>query len=263
MKKRTPHKSRIALIVVLSILGVLILAGAAFYIWTTTPLPAMPEAISAMQTDKLVDVTATHGWLVFSPKLAIQTLNPAALSTGFIFYPGARVDYRAYAPAAREIAARGYLVVIVPMPLNLAIFGAEKASDVIAFFPKVQHWAIGGHSLGGAMAAQYAAAHPALIQGLIFWAAYPASDNDLSKTHLKVVSISGSLDGLATPDKVQASAPILPPNTTWVVIQGGNHAQFGWYGDQPGDQTATTPRQVQTNVIVQSTVNGLSALILK
>ena len=263
MKKRTPHKSRIALIVVLSILGVLILAGAAFYIWTTTPLPAMPEAISAMQTDKLVDVTATHGWLVFSPKLAIQTLNPAALTTGFIFYPGARVDSRAYAPAAREIAARGYLVVIVPMPLNLAIFGVEKASDVITFFPKVQHWAIGGHSLGGAMAAQYAAAHPALIQGLIFWAAYPASDNDLSKTHLKVVSISGSLDGLATPDKVQASAPILPPNTTWVVIQGGNHAQFGWYGDQPGDQTATTPRQVQTNVIVQSTVNGLSALILK
>lgn len=255
-------KKRI-IIIIASIVVVLILAGGGFYLWASTPLPAMPEAISAANPDRLVDVTTKQGWLVFSPKLPIQMMNPTARTTGFIFYPGARVDYRSYAPMARGIATHGYTVVIVPMPLNLAIFGVDQASDVEAVFPTIKFWAIGGHSLGGAMACQYIANHPDKVQGLVLWAAYPGSTDDLSKFNLKVASISGSIDGLATPEKVHASIPLLPVSTTWVYIQGGNHSQFGWYGDQPGDNAAVITRQAQMAIVVQSTVDILKNLAFK
>ena len=77
------------------------------------------------------------------------------------------------------------------MPLNLAVFGTGKADAVIKAYPDIKHWAIGGHSLGGAMAAGFAHNHPDAIDGLVFWAAYPASNNSLAGSNLKVTSISG------------------------------------------------------------------------
>lgn len=102
---------------------IVILAGA-FVIWGETPAQPMPEALAALQSDSVVTVT-TGSRLVFQPADDIY-------QTGFIFYPGGRVDYRAYAPMARAIAGEGHLVVIPRMPLNLAVFGVEKASDVLA-----------------------------------------------------------------------------------------------------------------------------------
>jgi len=78
---------------------------------------------------------------------------------------GARVDARAYSPAGQAIAAEGYQVVIVPMPLNLAGFAINRASKVITAFPHIVHWVIGGHSHGGAMAASFAYNNPATVKG--------------------------------------------------------------------------------------------------
>src|SRR5512135_761553 len=202
---------RIFLVLVCLVLG---LFTTGFVVWGETPAQPMPEALAALQSDAQVTVTAGK-WLVFTPAKSQPT-------TGFIIYPGGRVDYRAYAPAAHQIAAQGYLVVIVRMPLNLAVFGANTAQDVLAAYPQIRRWAIGGHSLGGAMAAAFASTHPNSIQGLALWAAYPASSDDLSDSSLRVVSIFGSLDGLATGEKMDASRPLLPADTTWVPITGGN-----------------------------------------
>ena len=98
------------------------------------------------------------------------------------------------------------------------------------------------------------------MQGLFFWAAYPASSDDLSSQTLAVASISASLDGLATPAKIDASRLLLPFSTAWVVIEGGNHAQFGWYGDQPGDNPALISREVQQQQAVESTLSLLRAV---
>jgi dienelactone hydrolase len=240
---------RIALLVV----GLLLVVTAAgFVLWGSNPLPAMPEAQSTLVSDSQVTV-ATDKRLVFSPA-AVQP------STGLIIYPGGHVDDRAYAPTARQIAARGYLVVIVPMPLSLAVLDAGAAADVIAAYPHIRHWAVGGHSLGGAMAANFAKAHPGAVDGLVLWASYPASGDDLSASTLPVVSISASLDGLATRAKIDASRALLPADTTWVVIQGGNHAQFGWYGDQPSDNIAAISRQDQQAQIVQATAALLESI---
>ncbi len=155
-------------------------------------------------------------------------------TTGFIIYPGGRVDYRAYAPMAHQLAAHGFVVLIPRMLLNLAVFGIEKASEGIASEPTVKHWVIGGHSLGGSMAANYLFKHPDQFDGLVFLASYPASSDDLSAYTGKVLSISGSLDGLATPAKITASRALLPKDAQFVEIEGGNHAYFGWYGNQSG-----------------------------
>jgi pimeloyl-ACP methyl ester carboxylesterase len=226
---------------------ILLIAIAGFVIWAETPLGPMPEAEAALQSDAMVQVV-TDPWYTFMPTGEVK-------ETGFILYPGGRVDPVSYAPTARAIAEAGYPVVLVPMPLNLAVFGAGKAADVVAAYPEVTRWAIGGHSLGGAMAANFTARNPDAVEGLVFWAAYPASSDDLSSLGtLAVSSISATNDGLATPDKIDASRPLLPPSTTWLPIQGGNHAQFGWYGPQPGDGEPTITREEQQAQVVAATV---------
>jgi predicted alpha/beta-hydrolase family hydrolase len=238
--------------ITLLFLGLLVMAASGFVLWGSNPLPAMPEAQSALISDAHVTVS-TDRWLAFWP----TDVSP---STGLIIYPGGHVEAHAYAPAARLIATQGFLVVIVPMPLSLAVLDAGAAADVIAAYPQIQHWAVGGHSLGGAMAANFAKSHPGAVDGLVLWASYPASSDNLSASALRVVSISASLDGLATRPKIDASRALLPADTSWVVIQGGNHAQFSWYGDQPGDNAAAISRQDQQVQIVQATVALLESI---
>ena len=233
-------------------IGIPLAAILAFVAWGLFVPAPMAQALDAMQPDYEVLVTRDT-WLVFQPILSKPT-------TGFIIYPGGRVDPRAYAPQAKAIAAQGYLVVIVPMPLHLAVLGSDRAGEVIQSFPEIKHWVIGGHSLGGAMAASYADQHPDQIEGLVLWAAYPAKSNNLSQTALKVASLSASLDGLATPKKIEASHTLLPASTTWLVIEGGNHAQFGWYGDQSGDHPATLSREEQQAQVIRATVKLLKAV---
>jgi dienelactone hydrolase len=234
------------------LLGVVVVALVAFLAWALIIPAPMPQALAAMQSDAQVGVEAGR-WLTFRPAEG----EPAA---GLIVYPGGRVDYRAYAPAARAVAAEGYLVAIVPMPLNLAVLGSGRAAEVLRAFPEVRRWAVGGHSLGGAMAASFARRNPERVQGLVLWAAYPSGSDDLSRSALHVVSIYGTRDGLATLAKIEASRPLLPPDTRWVPVEGGNHAQFGWYGPQPGDNEAAITRDEQQAQIVSATAALLQTL---
>ncbi len=230
----------------------LVLAVAGFVAWAEIIPPPEPTALAALQSDLTVQVS-TNRWLVFQPA------NGAA-TTGFVFYPGGKVDPRAYAPQAHAIAAQGFLVVIVPVPLNLAVFTPNVAADVQAAYPGVMHWAVGGHSLGGVMAAHFAHDHPQTVQGLALWASYPQASDDLSRNAVAVVSISGTRDGLSTPAKIEASRPLLPPSTTWVIIDGGNHGQFGWYGPQSGDNPAGLDHAAQQAQTVAATVALLQGL---
>jgi len=237
------------LVLILALMGII---TGGFVIWGSTPAKPMSEALAVLQSDAQVTVT-TGKWLVFSPAASGST-------TGFIIYPGGRVDYRAYAPQAHAIAAQDNLVVIVHVPLNLAVFDQNAAEAVMAAYPEIKHWAVGGHSLGGSMAASFAHTHPELVQGLVLWASYPASSDNLSQSGVKVLSISGTLDGLSTPAKIEASHELLPDDTVWVPIEGGDHAQFGWYGPQAGDNPASISREEQQAQIVQATAAFLKSL---
>lgn len=245
MKKRT------WIILILLLLPIILILG--FAAWALTGPDATAEAQSALNSDNRVIVSEVNGWTVFTP-------TAAQPSTGLILYPGGRVDPDAYAPIARDIAAAGYLVVIPPMPLNMAFLGANQAAEVIETFPDIDHWAVGGHSLGGAMAANFAANNPDQVDGLVLWAAYPASSDDLSQQEIAVVSIYGSEDGLATLEDIENSRALLPPDTLFVPIEGGNHAQFGSYGPQSGDNPAAISPAEQQAQTVEATIELLASL---
>jgi dienelactone hydrolase len=240
--------------IALAIIGVAVLLGALVFVaWGLTPLGPAPGALAALESNANVTVLDGGDWIAFTP-------TGAAPVTGFILYPGGHVDYRSYAPVAQRIAARGYLVAIVRMPLSLAVFGVDRADPVIAAHPTIGHWAIGGHSLGGSMAASYAAKHPDTVEGIAFWASYPASGDDLSATGLKGLSVYGSNDGVLNRETLDATLPLLPNGTVIRVIEGGNHAQFGSYGPQPGDGTATISAEEQQAEAAGLTVGMLRAV---
>jgi predicted alpha/beta-hydrolase family hydrolase len=230
-------------------LTLIVVAAIGFVVWAETPLGPMPQTEAALRSDSAVRVTRTGG-LAFSP----AGTDP---KTGLILYPGGRVDFRSYAPLARTIAEQGYLVVIVRMPLNLAVLNTNKAAAVIKAYPTIKTWVVGGHSLGGAMAAQFAAGHVSSVAGLVLLAAYPPSGTDLSGTDLDVLTIRGSNDGLTSSVDVDRSLERLPESTIRVEIEGGNHAQFGYYGNQPGDGRATISREEQVRQVTDATVKLL------
>lgn len=243
-------KRRFKLLIGVLLTVTIVLVG--FVVWAETPPAPMLEAYDALESDSAV-IVSTKDWIVFQPVISNKNV-------GFVIYPGGRVDFRSYAPMAHRIAAEGYLVLIVRMPLNLAVFGVNIASDIIKSYSAISSWVIGGHSLGGTMAAQFAHENPSDVKGLVLWAAYPASGTDLSKNNLLVTTIHGTNDGLVSSSQIEDSLKLLPVSTSRIEIIGGNHAQFGWYGDQGGDNAATISREEQQNQIFNATLQLLETV---
>ncbi len=247
-----PARSGSILKIVLIPLASLCVIAGGLLLWATSSRSAMPEALAVLGGTTDVRVIAKK-WCVFEP----TTSKP---KVGLVIYPASRVDWRAYAPLALAISLKGFLVVVVPMPLNLASLDAGRARSVIQEFGLIRSWAIAGHGEGGAMAARFAARHPRLVRALILWGARPAAGDNLAAARISVMSISATLDGLVTPLVVRESAWLLPATTRWVTIQGGNHSQFGWYGSQERDGKALISRTEQQAKVVRATVELLRSI---
>ncbi len=230
-----------------SLAAVFVLASVGFYAWTRiATYPAFPEAVALAEKAQ-----TERGWYTFEPDT-----EPRA---GFIFYPGGLVDPAAYAPLMRRLSGGGVRAIIVPMPLDLAVFGIRRADEVVAAYPGIETWVIGGHSLGGAMAAEYMKSGTDEIDGVAFLAAYPSDSTDLSALSAAVLSIYGSEDGVAG-HVFEESLQRLPDGTSLEVIEGGNHAQFGNYGPQEGDGVATVSRDEQQRLTANAILRFVNAL---
>ena len=168
------------------------------------------------------------------------------VKTGFIFYPGGKVERDAYIPLMRALANQGMLCVLIKMPFNLAVFDVNAADGITEQFPEITSWYIGGHSLGGSMAASYVAKRTATYKGLILLASY--STANLQNSGLKVLSIYGDQDGVLNREKYNKNKSNLPQDYWEYVIEGGNHAYFGMYGKQKGDGEATVNNIYQITV---------------
>jgi hypothetical protein len=215
----------------LGIAALLILTALGMVIWSATgTYPARDTALEAMQTTKMVAVSQEE-WIEFKPMLETET--------GLIFYPGGLVEPSAYAPVLSQIAEEGYLVLITPMPLNLAIFNSGAADAVIESYPEIETWLLAGHSLGGAAAGIYTANNPEKIDGLALWDSFPPDSSDLSSTDLPALSIYGTTDGFPNTDNFDSKRSLLPAGTQFAAIEGASHAQFGDYGPQKGDVEPT------------------------
>ena len=200
----------------------LLLLIAAFLLYAAQYYPADETALRALEPDERVKVTQTdYGWLFDGPS------EKAAL----IFYPGGKVEETAYAPLLRLIAQQGTDVCLLRVPLRLAVLAPNRADAALAEHG-YETWYIGGHSLGGAIAADYAAEHPGVFRGLVLLAAYPSHPLEES---LQVLSILGSEDGVVNRERLADGEQFAPGGVQTHVIPGGNHAQFGSYGPQKGD----------------------------
>lgn len=169
--------------------------------------------------------------------------KPENVNFGLIFYPGGKVDERAYVPLMREISSHGVLCVLVKMPFRLAVLDINAADGIQKEFPEISEWYIGGHSLGGSMAASYIAKNPESFRGLFLLGSY--STSDLSDKNLRTLSVFGSLDGVMNREKYGKNLSNMPEDFSEFIIDGGNHAYFGAYGEQKGDGAAQITREEQ------------------
>lgn len=176
-----------------------------------------------------------------------------------IFYPGAKVEYTAYLPMLMQMAEQGIDCFLVKMPGNLAFLGSDKAEGIMKDY-EYDHWYMSGHSLGGAMAASYAARHLEELDGLVLFAAYPT--DSLVRDGFQVISVYGSEDRVLNQVKMEEGLKWMPADYTEVCIQGGNHAQFGSYGVQQGDGQAQITPQEQWKQTVQAVMTGIGYHIL-
>lgn len=238
-------KKKIVRIVVTAAVAAVIIAMLIYLM--TGNHSATDTARQALVPGDGVSVNETDQTITFTPEENID-------QNGLIFYPGGKVDADAYAPFARDIAEDGILCVIVKMPFDLAVFHSDGAKKVIGEHPEIAHWYIGGHSLGGVMAADYAAKDDR-IEGVAFLAAYPNSD--LSQSSLRALSITASNDGVLDREKYKQALTKLPNATLMYEIRGGNHAGFGSYGAQDGDNMAMIPPEEQQSIAAQKVADWI------
>jgi pimeloyl-ACP methyl ester carboxylesterase len=215
------------------------------------------NALEALEDNIVIEVTANRLYYSFRNKWIDN-------DTGLIIHPGGAVDPRAYASIASRIAGKGYRVYILTTPSELVVAGVmpSMVNTVIAMNPDIQTWAVGGHSVGGVAAAQYIFNNPTAenVTGLVLWAAFPNPEKPISgRTDLDIVSIYGTNDLLVPQATVDMFKWALPYNTSYVQLEGANHAQFGDYGPQDGDGEATITHLLQEIRTKRATVDNVLA----
>lgn len=218
------------------LLAVLVLIAGGFFWYVSDYYRAEDVALEVLSAGDNIEVR--DNLTILSPSYPTDT--------AIIFYPGAKVEAIAYLPLLDQLRQTGLTCILVEMPFHLAIFAANVAEDVMSQFPDVQHWYIAGHSMGGAMASQFASEHPAEVDGLILLGAYLYGDYPPEDT----LTIYGSLNQ-SVEDKIDYTENV-------VEIQGGNHAQFGNYGPQKGDLPATISAEEQQSQTVEAISNFIA-----
>lgn len=195
--------------------------------------------------DTALEVLAQNNNITVQDNLTV--LSPSyPTDTALIFYPGAKVEAEAYLPLLDQIRQTGVTCILVHMPFNMAIFDWDAAEDILPRFPEIRHWYMAGHSMGGAMASQFASEHPEQLDGLILLGAYIYGDYPDDDA----LTVYGSLNQ-SVEDHIDYTENI-------VEIQGGNHAQFGNYGPQKGDLPATISAQEQQEQTVAAIEDFIS-----
>jgi hypothetical protein len=228
---------------ILPFIGVLALvalgfgAGVFYMVLPHTPVVLNQDAV-------VVDIAASEVRIELKNDagqyIDIQPIGDA--STLFIFYPGGLVRPQAYEWLGVALAPLGVRTIIPVFTADLAVTAPNRADELTNKFSNYQRVIIGGHSLGGAMAARYALKNADKLNGLVLMGAFSANSDDLSVLNLATLVLAAEQDGLATLDEVQTGLARLPSDARLEVIAGSVHSFFGRYGPQRGDGIPTVPR---------------------
>jgi len=235
-------------------LGILSLLG--FAGWSFVAYRASGDARTALVSDDRVRIVRGADHWLLTPAETIPR------KVGLVFFPGALVEPAAYAPLLREVALAGYPVLLVEIPRRGAFGGADGA-EVIGRARRamlnVSEWVVAGHSRGGAVAARFVRESRSGVRGLVLVGTSHPRDFSLAESTLLVTKILGTRDGVAPIERSEENRHLLPATSRWVLIEGGNHSQFGWYGFQPGDHFATIDRDRQQELTRTAIVDALES----
>lgn len=221
-----------------------------FTIWLFYSYQAKNVPDSYLETSAEISVKDSDDYFLFEPKQKFDKV--------FIFFPGAMVDPKAYVPLCRKISENGIKVYLIKMPWRLASKGYEIPKQLNLFADKTKTYILSGHSQGGKMAAQFVKENPDLIQKLILIGTTHPRDISLAESKIPIMKIYGSEDGIADEKTIFKNKAKLPPNTKFIKIEGANHAQFGYYGFQLGDDSATISREKQQEETLRHILNFIS-----
>ena len=172
----------------------------------------------------------------------IIIMEPEEPVMNLVFYQGGLVQTEAYLVLLESLRASGVRVFIPRMPLNLAIINRNVITTIYDDYPSDLPWVAMGHSLGGASLSFVVDER---FDALIFLASYPANSEDLSNLDLQVLSITASNDMILNWEQFEDTKKLLPEDTLFIDIAGGNHANFGHYGVQQGDGKSLISKELQ------------------
>ena len=223
-------------------LAFIILAGIVLYLNFNTYNP-MLEAINKMNMD---NVSIKNSVIIFEPNEDV--------TSNLIFYQGGLVKPESYAVLAQMLADEGVRVFIPRMPLNLAILNQRAYEGITEKGVYEEPFYIAGHSLGGATAAIALSNAETSFEGIIFLAGYGTDNSDLRNKNLKVLSITAQNDTIFNWETYESYKELLPDSSKFFTVAGGNHAGFGFYGEQKGDGEAEISREIQHNITVERIV---------
>jgi hypothetical protein len=205
------------------------------------------------ESDAISKFTEIHSVKQEDVADGILVFKPDGANIGFIFYPGGKVEYTAYIPLMSSLAEEGVLCILVEMPFNLAVLNMNAAEGLTDDYPEIDEWYLGGHSLGGSMAASFLAENTDDFEGLILLGSYSTAD-----ITLPVLSIYGSKDNVLNREKYEKYKPNISESLTEFVIDGGCHAYFGMYGEQDGDGTPTISVEEQIEITVNEIIKFIN-----
>lgn len=220
-------------ITVISIVSLILISVGLFFVWANDYYKAEDLAITVTNTDNSIEKI---------DNLTILTPDNAS-DIGIIFYPGAKVEDIAYIPLLNKLKNAGYTCVLVKMPFNMAIFDSAAADKVFEILPNIKSWYMAGHSMGGAIASDYASKNQDKIDGLILMGAYIYGDYPPEKALTVYGTFNSNLE-----KNINYTENIIK-------IEGGNHAQFGNYGKQKGDPDATISAQMQQDITASAIID--------
>ena len=260
------NKNEKKVVLILAIVAFLTVASAMIFSYANDFYEATQKADESMLGNELVEVIKADEYYLFQlreeqaenkqqnesevsdTQIQAQQMGQNTQKKGIIFYPGGKVEETAYAPILLQFAEAGYEVYLVKMPIKLAIFGVNRAENIIEQADDITEWTMMGHSLGGAMAASFSAEHDEQVDNLVLLSAY--STKDLSDKEIEVYSFYGSEDMVLNMEKYQKYYTNLPEDTIEEVIDGGNHSYYAHYGEQKGDGEATISRKEQQECVL-------------
>lgn len=242
-------KNKKLIITIAAVVTALAILTSVFFIYVNDYYRADQKAIKAFASANNIEARPKGD--------SVLTFGEEDAECGFIFYPGGKVEHTAYIPLMQSLAKENVFCVLIKMPFNLAVFDIKAASGIQSEYPDIKNWYIGGHSLGGSMAASYLSENKESYEGLVLLGSY--STADLSDTDLKVLSVYGSEDKVLNQEKYKEYKGNLPKGFSEVVIDGGCHSYFGFYGAQEGDGTPKISNEEQ----IKQTTKAIVELIKK